>query len=85
MLESTRSMSDDEELRGCIVVRLSEVMARRRVTGRDLAARVGINEVNLSLLRTGKVRGIKFETLVKLCRELDCKPGDILDVDLFDS
>lgn len=78
MLASIPNMSDPGE-DGRIVVRLNELMARRRITGRQLAAQVGINEVNLSLLRTGKVRGVKFETLAKLCRLLGCQPGDLLD------
>lgn len=63
-----------------IVVRLDVVMAERKVKGRDLAARIGITEQNLSLLKSGKVKGVRFETLAALCRELDCRPGDILDV-----
>lgn len=63
-----------------IVVRLDVVMAERKVKGRDLAARIGITEQNLSLLKSGKVKGVRFETLAALCRELDCRPGDILDI-----
>lgn len=63
-----------------IVVRLDVVMAERKVKGRDLAARIGITEQNLSLLKSGKVKGVRFETLASLCRELDCRPGDILDI-----
>ena len=62
-----------------IVVRLDVMMARRKVTGRDLAARIGITEQNLSLLKSGKVRGVRFETLARLCAELDCQPGDLLE------
>lgn len=62
-----------------IVVRLDVMMARRKITGRDLAAAVGITEQNLSLLKTGRVKGIRFETLDKLCAVLDCQPGDILE------
>lgn len=61
-----------------IVVRLDVVMAERKIRGRDLAARIGITEQNLSLLKSGKVKGVRFETLAALCRELDCQPGDIL-------
>ena len=53
-------------------------MAERRITGKELAARVGITEQNLSLLRTGKVKGVRFSTLAKLCAVLDCQPGDLL-------
>ncbi len=61
-------------------VRLAVVMAERKVKGRDLARRIGITEQNLSLLKSGKVKGIRFETLARLCHELDCRPGDILDL-----
>lgn len=62
-----------------IVVRLDVVMALRKVKGKDLAAQVGITEANLSLLRTGKVKGIRFETLDALCQALDCQPSDLLE------
>lgn len=62
-----------------IVVRLDVMLARRKMTSRDLAARIGISEQNLSLLRSGKVRGVRFNTLEAICRELDCQPGDLLD------
>ena len=61
-----------------IKVRLDVVMAERRVTGKDLAAAVGITEQNLSLLRNGKVKGVRFSTLAAICRELDCQPGDLI-------
>lgn len=64
-----------------IVVRLDVMMARRKVTGRDLAAAVGITEQNLSLLKSGKVKGVRFETLAKLCAALDCQPGDLLEAE----
>lgn len=63
-----------------VIVRLDVVMAHRKVTGRDLAARIGISEQNLSLLKSGKVKGIRFETLEKICHALDCQPGDLLEV-----
>ena len=62
-----------------IVVRLDVMLARRKVRGRDLADRIGITEQNLSLLKSGKVKGVRFETLAKLCRELECQPGDLLE------
>lgn len=62
-----------------IVVRLDVVMAHRKVKGRDLAAKIGISEQNLSLLKSGKVKGIRFETLEKICRMLECQPGDLLE------
>lgn len=60
---------------------LDVMLARRKMRARDLAARIGISETQLSLLRTGKVKGVRFETLAKLCFLLDCKPGDLLDYD----
>jgi putative transcriptional regulator len=62
-----------------IIVNLDVMMARRKVRGRDLAQRIGITEQNLSLLKSGKVRGVRFETLEKLCEALDCQPGDLLE------
>ena len=61
-----------------IRVRLSVVMAERNVRSKDLAEFVGITESNLSLLKQGKVKGVRFETLEKICDFLDCEPGDIL-------
>jgi putative transcriptional regulator len=61
-----------------IVVRLDVVMAERKMRSRELAQRIGISEVNLSLLKTGRVKGVRFETLEKICAALDCQPGDIL-------
>lgn len=62
-----------------IIVTLDLMLARRKMKAKDLAAFVGITESNLSLLRTGKVRGVRFETLAKICEALDCQPGDILE------
>ena len=62
-----------------IVVRLDVMLALRKVKSKDLAAAVGITEANLSLLKSGKVKGIRFATLEAICAKLDCKPGDILD------
>jgi putative transcriptional regulator len=61
-----------------IRVRLSVVMAERNVKSKDLAEFVGITESNLSLLKQGKVKGVRFDTLEKICDYLDCEPGDIL-------
>jgi putative transcriptional regulator len=61
-----------------IEVRLDLVMVKRRMSLTELSARVGISLTNLSLLKTGKVKGIRFSTLEALCRELECRPGDIL-------
>jgi putative transcriptional regulator len=62
-----------------IIVRLDVMLALRKMTSRQLATRIGISEQNLSLLRSGKVRGVRFNTLEAICRELDCQPGDLLE------
>lgn len=64
-----------------IVVKLGVVMADRNVKSKDLAAHVGITEANLSLLKQGKVKGVRFETLEKICAYLNCEPGDILKIE----
>lgn len=61
-----------------IEVRLAVVLAERRISGKALAEQVGITEANLSLLRQGKVKGVRFETLARICEVLDCQPGDLL-------
>jgi len=64
-----------------IKVTLAVVMAQRNVKSKDLAEYVGITESNLSLLKQGRVKGVRFETLAKICDYLDCEPGDILAKD----
>jgi putative transcriptional regulator len=64
-----------------IVVTLDVMLARRKMKAKDLAERIGITEANLSLLRTGKVKGVRFETIAKICDALEGKPGDLLDVE----
>ncbi|HRE20090.1 MAG TPA: helix-turn-helix transcriptional regulator [Rhabdaerophilum sp.] len=61
-----------------IVVELDVMLARRKMKSRELAEKIGISEVNLSLLKSGKVKGIRFETLSRICAALDCQPGDLL-------
>ncbi len=61
-----------------ITVRLDVMLALRKVKAKDLARYVDITESNLSLLRTGKVRGIRFQTLEAICEYLECQPGDLL-------
>jgi putative transcriptional regulator len=61
-----------------IVVSLGVVLAQRNVRSKELAEFVGITEANLSLLKQGKVKGVRFETLARICEFLDCQPGDIL-------
>lgn len=62
-----------------IRVTLDAMLQRRGMTARQLAAAVGISETQLSLFRSGKVRGIRFGTLARLCAVLECRPGDLLD------
>ena len=62
-----------------IEIKLDLVMFQRKVKLTDLAQRVGISATNLSLLKTGKVKGIRFSTLEAICRELGCQPGDVLE------
>jgi len=61
-----------------IAVQLDMMLARRKVKAKALAEYVGITEVNISLLKQGKVKGVRFETLEKICEFLDCQPGDLL-------
>ena len=62
-----------------IQVTLDAMLARRGMTARELAARVGISETQMSLFRSGKVRGIRFRTQAKMCAVLQCTPGELLD------
>ena len=62
-----------------IVVRLDVMIARRKISSKTLAAQIGITEANLSLLKRGHVKGIRFKTLAKICEALDCQPSDLLE------
>jgi putative transcriptional regulator len=62
-----------------IVVRLDVMLALRKVRSKDLADAIGITEANLSLLKSGKVKGVRFATLEAICQKLDCQPGDLLE------
>ena len=62
-----------------VIVNLDIMLARRKMRSRELAARIGITEQNVSLLKSGKVKGVRFETLEKICAALECQPGDILE------
>ncbi len=62
-----------------IVVRLDVAMARRKVRSNDLADAIGITQSNLSLLKSGHVRGVRFSTLEAICKALDCQPGELLE------
>lgn len=61
-----------------IIVQLDVMLARRKVKSKDLAEHVGITEANLSLLKQGKVKGVRFDTLAAICAYLQCQPGDLL-------
>ncbi|RTR31309.1 helix-turn-helix transcriptional regulator [Shewanella atlantica] len=62
-----------------IIVNLDVMMAVRKVSSKELAKAIGITEANLSLLKRGKVKGVRFETLASICDYLECQPGDILE------
>ena len=62
-------------------VTLDSMLASKGMKARDLAARIGLSETQLSLFRTGKVKGIRFSTLARLCAALDCRPADLIDYD----
>ena len=62
-----------------IHITLDPLLSKRRMTGKELAKRVGISETQLSLFRSGKVRGIRFATLGRMCAVLQCRPGDLVD------
>ena len=62
-----------------IIVNLDVMLAKRKMRSKELAEAIGITEQNVSLLKSGKVRGVRFETLEKICAVLDCQPGDLLE------
>ena len=62
-----------------IIIRLDRVMADRKISLNELAEKVGMTNVNLSNLKTGKMKGIRFETLDAICKALDCQPGDLME------
>ena len=62
-----------------VILTLDVMLARRKMKGKDLAERIGISETQLSLLRSGKVKGMRFVTLAKICAVLECTPGDIME------
>ena len=62
-----------------IIVNLDVMMAKRKISSSELAERIGITPANLSILKTGKAKAIRFSTLTALCRELQCQPGDRLE------
>ena len=66
---------------GKIVLRLDRVMADRKISLKELSDRIGLSNVNLSKMKTGKISAIRFSTLEAICEELNCQPGDILEYD----
>lgn len=62
-----------------IIVKLDVMLAKRKMSSLELANKIGITQANLSILKTGKAKAIRFSTLEAICRELDCQPGDILE------
>jgi putative transcriptional regulator len=62
-----------------IIINLDVMLARRKMKLKELAALIGLSEQNLSMIKTGKVKGVRFDTLMKICDVLDCQPGDILE------
>ncbi|WP_395330218.1 helix-turn-helix transcriptional regulator [Novosphingobium sp. BL-8H] len=74
-------MGDDGTEGGNIMVKLDDLLYARRMTLTELAERIGITLANLSILKTGKAKAIRFSTLEAICRELDCQPGDLLGYD----
>jgi putative transcriptional regulator len=62
-----------------IVVTLDVMMAKRKISSKELAEKLGITESNLSLLKRGKVKGVRFQTLGAICEHLECQPGDLLE------
>jgi putative transcriptional regulator len=62
-----------------IIVNLDVMLARRKMRSKELAERIDLTEQNISLLKSGKVRGMRFDTLAKICAVLDCQPGDLLE------
>lgn len=80
MARRQQATQEPEEPHG-VTVHLDEVLADRGMTLTELADRVGVTVVNLSVLKNGRARAVRFSTLTGICRALDCQPGDILRVD----
>lgn len=62
-----------------IIVNLDVMLAKRKMSSGELASRIGLTQANLSILKTGKAKAVRFSTLSAICRELNCQPGDILE------
>ena len=76
--KSDKARAENSEEGTRIVVKLDDLLYERRMTLTELAERVGLTLANLSILKTGKAKAIRFSTLEAICRELDCQPGDLL-------
>lgn len=64
-----------------IIINLDVMMAKRKMSLNELSQKVGLTTVNLSILKTGKAKGVRFDTLESICKVLNCKPGDIIDIE----
>lgn len=64
-----------------IIINLDVMLAKRKISLTELSEKVGLTIVNLSILKTGKAKGVRFDTLEAICKVLDCKPGDIIDIE----
>ena len=62
-----------------IIVNVDVMLAKRKMQSKELAEKIGITQANLSILKTGKAKGLRFETLEAICKILDCQPGDVLE------
>jgi putative transcriptional regulator len=85
MKRRTRSESDpspEDEALHAVEVHLDKILADRGMTLAELAERAGVTVVNLSVLKNGRARAVRFSTLTAICRVLECQPGDLLTVDL---
>ena len=72
-------MTADSDLPGEIIVHLDVLLAMRKVRSKDLADRIGVSEQALSMIKTGKIKGIRFSTLIAICDALDCQPGELFE------
>lgn len=68
-----------------IIVDIDVMLARRKMKSRELSSRIGITEQQISLLKTGKIKGLRFDTLAKICHVLDCQPGELIRYDRNDA
>lgn len=79
LVDDQKEQVETELFTGVIIVKLDEIMLKRKIRLNELAVRIDITEANLSILKTGKAKAIRFSTLAALCAELNCQPGDILE------